>query len=184
MSRRKKLSVEVKTILLTESGYRCAVPTCRGILALDMHHLVEVSEGGGNDASNLIALCPSCHALYHRKTIKQESLYVYKAMLVALSQAFDFQSIDRLLFLNMMPENFLVLSGDGVLQFDRLIANDLVGVEMKANNDWEIVTYIVNINPKGKLLIEAWKSGDRERVKEVLLNTVVVDNTDKVDGMQ
>ncbi|MAT97094.1 MAG: hypothetical protein CL608_08130 [Anaerolineaceae bacterium] len=165
---RKNLSLKTRTIVLTEAGYRCAVPTCRGILALDMHHIWEVSEGGGNDPSNLIALCPTCHALYHRGTISQESIYTYKAMLVALSHAFDFQTIDRLLFLSLCPQDYLVLSGDGVLQFDRLIASSLATVELKANNNWQIVTYTVNISEKGKQLIEAWKQGNREIIASTL----------------
>src|SRR5712675_1180017 len=75
---RKDLPARTRLFLLTESGYRCAVPICRNILALDMHHIWEVSAGGSDDPANLIALCPTCHALYHRGTIKAESIYVYK----------------------------------------------------------------------------------------------------------
>ena len=112
---RKSLPLRTVTVVLTEAGYRCAVPTCRGILALDMHHIWEVNAGGGDDASNLLALCPTDHALYHRGTISSESMYVYKAMLVAMSQAFDLDAIDRLLFLSMYDKDFLIVSGDGVL---------------------------------------------------------------------
>src|SRR5262245_31948622 len=121
---RKDTPVKTATIVLTEAGYRCAVPTCRGILALDMHHIWEVAAGGGDDPANLIALCPTCHALYHRGTISADSIYAYKAMLVALSQAFDLEAIDRLLFLNLCPE-YLLVSGDGLLHFARLIAAGL-----------------------------------------------------------
>lgn len=165
---RDGLPMKTRTIILTESGYRCAVPTCRGILALDMHHIWEVSAGGGDDPSNLIALCPTCHALYHRKTIKAESIYVYKAMLVAITRAFDLEAIDRLLFLESCPKDFLVVSGDGLLHFSRLIAAGLATVELKANNNFQLVTYAVNIHKKGRLLIEAWKQGDRTRLKEVM----------------
>ena len=96
---RKNLSLKTITIVLTEAGYRCAVPNCRGILALDMHHIWEVAAGGGDDPANLIALCPTCHALYHRGTISADSVYAFKAMLVAISRAFDLDAVDRLLFL-------------------------------------------------------------------------------------
>jgi predicted restriction endonuclease len=109
---RKNLSLKTQVIVLTESGYRCAVPTCRNILALDMHHIWEVSTGGSNDPSNLIALCPTCHALYHRGTIKADSIYAYKAMLVAITRAFDVEAIDRLLFLESCKKDFLVVSGE------------------------------------------------------------------------
>lgn len=165
---RIKLSLATRVIVLTESGYRCAVPTCRKILALDMHHIWEVSKGGNDDPSNLIALCPYCHAMYHRGTIKEESIYVYKAMLVAITRAFDVEAIDRLLFLETCENDFLVVSGDGLLHFGRLIAAGLASVDQKSNNNWQIVTYAVNLSEKGRQLIEAWRCGDRIKLKEVL----------------
>jgi hypothetical protein len=165
---RGKLPLKTRTIVLTEAGYRCAVPTCRGILALDMHHIWEVVYGGGDDPSNLVALCPTCHALYHRGTILSESIYLYKAMLVAISRAFDLEAVDKLLFLTTCSQDFLVVSGDGLLHFARLIAAGLADVHLKANNNFLIVTYAVNISEKGKQLIEAWRDGDRARVSQVL----------------
>jgi hypothetical protein len=165
---RKNLSLKTQVIVLTESGYRCAVPSCRTILAIDMHHIWEVSAGGSNDPSNLIALCPTCHGLYHRGTIKADSIYAYKAMLVAITRAFDVEAIDRLLFLESCKKDFLVVSGDGLLHFSRLIAAGLAIVEQKSNNNWQIVTYAVNINDKGRQLIEAWKKGDRTHLRQVL----------------
>ena len=162
---RKNLPVTTRELLLTESGYRCAVPTCRNILALDMHHIWEVQAGGSDDPSNLIALCPTCHSLYHRGNITAESIYTYKAMLVAISRAFDIDAVDRLMFLNGCALDFLVVSGDGLLHFGRLIAAGLATVQQKANNNWQIVTYAVNISDKGHMIIEAWKQGDRTRLK-------------------
>jgi hypothetical protein len=118
--------------------------------------------------ANLIALCPTCHALYHRGTIKQDSIYAYKAMLVAIGRAFDLEAIDRLLFLNMCPHDYLVLSGDGVLHFSRLIAAGLVNVEQKANNAWQLVTYAVNISEKGSQLIHAWQQGNQTAIAKAL----------------
>jgi hypothetical protein len=169
---RDNLPLKTRVIVLTESGYRCAVPTCRNILALDMHHLWEVSAGGGDDPSNLIALCPTCHALYHRGNIKAESIYVYKAMLVAITRAFDVEAIDRLLFLESCKKDFLVVSGDGLLHFSRLIAAGLASGEQKSNNNWQLVTYAVNIQDKGRQLIEAWKQGDRTRLRQVMAGPV------------
>ncbi len=165
---RKKLSLKTTTIVLAEAGYRCAVPTCRGILALDMHHMYQVAKGGGDDPSNLIALCPTCHALYHRGTISSDAIYAYKGMLVAISRAFDVEAVDRLLFLSPLAKDFLVVSGDGLLHFGRLIAAGLASVEQKANNNWQLVTYAINISEKGKQLIEAWRQGDRTRLTRVL----------------
>lgn len=165
---RKNLSRNIVTAVLTEAGYRCAVPTCRGILALDLHHIWGVAAGGPDEPHNLIALCPTCHALHHRGTISQEAIYAYKAMLVALTHAFDVGAADRLLFLNNCAKDWLIVSGDGLLAFGRLIVSGLATMEMKANNDWELVTYAVNISAKGKQLIDAWREGDRARLTAAL----------------
>jgi hypothetical protein len=165
---RARLSVSAVTRVLTEAGYRCAVPTCRGILALDMHHIWEVSAGGGDDPSNLIALCPTCHRLYHSGRISADAIYAYKAMLVAISRAFDLEAVDRLLFLDPLSRDFLIVSGDGVLSFARLIAAGLASVQQKANNNFQIVTYAVNISAKGRLLIDAWRQGDRTRLSQAM----------------
>lgn len=172
---RKKLPVETRELLLTECGYRCAVPRCRNILALDMHHIWPVHAGGSDDLSNLIALCSYCHGMYHRGNISAESIYIYKAMLVAISRAFDIDAVDRLMFLNGLNKDFLVVTGDGLLHFARLIAAGLATVELKKNNDWQIVTYAVNISEKGRLIIEAWQQGDRVRLKKVIGGPVPVD---------
>lgn len=174
--KRKKIPIETRELLLTECGYRCAVPTCRNILALDLHHIDEVHAGGSNDASNLVALCSYCHDMYHRGNITVESIYIYKAMLVAISRAFDIDAVDRLLFLNGCEKDFLVVSGDGLLHFGRLIAAGLATVEQKANNEWQIVTYSVNISDKGRQIIEAWKQGDRMRLKTAISGPVPVNN--------
>ncbi len=96
---RTAIPLDVKMQVLTEAGYRCAVPTCRNILAIDLYHIVEVKDGGPNEASNLLALCPMCHALYTRGTISREAINTWKLMLVTLNHAFDQESISNLLFL-------------------------------------------------------------------------------------
>jgi hypothetical protein len=171
-SNRKSIPVDIRLTVLTEAGFRCAVPTCRSILALDLHHLQEVSEEGKNEPSNLIALCPTCHALYHRGTIPRESLYVWKQLLIALMQAFDKQTIDDLLFLDTVgsnvnennvaeiTKNTLALSGDGVLKFSRLIAAGLAGYLVITNNAWQLVSYTVFLTHKGKKLVSDWKAGN------------------------
>ena len=114
--------------------------------------------------------------MYHRGTITAESIYIYKSMLVAISRAFDIEAVDRLLFLNECEKDFLVVSGDGLLHFGRLIAAGLATVEQKRNNNWQIVTYSVNISEKGRQIIEAWKEGDRTRLKKVIGGPVPGDN--------
>ena len=83
--KRKYISKKARIVVLTEAGYRCAVPTCRTILAIDLHHIIHVSEGESNDPSNLLALCPTCHALYHRGEIFKDSILAWKQLLIDLN---------------------------------------------------------------------------------------------------
>ena len=166
-ARRKALPQDVRLTVLTESGWRCAVPTCRTILALDLHHLVEVSAGGGDDPKNLLALCPTCHRLHHRGDLTQEALYAYKAILVSLSNAFDVATVDQLLFLDTVAGRSLQIQGQGVLTFMRLIAAGLADFGF-LNRDMGVEFYEVKLTGKGKGLLDAWKSGKRDRVGEVL----------------
>ena len=71
---RKKVPKKVVIEVLTEAKYRCAVQTCRNIFAIDIHHIIEVVEGGDNELANLIALCLTCHALFHRGIISRDSI--------------------------------------------------------------------------------------------------------------
>jgi hypothetical protein len=104
---------------------------------------------------------------------------VYKAMLVAITRAFDVEAIDRLLFLESCNKDFLVVSGDGLLHFSRFIAAGLATVEQKSNNNWQLVTYTVNIQLKGRQLIEAWKQGDRARLRQVMSGPIPGGTKDK-----
>ena len=165
---RKKIPTAVRQAVLVEAGYRCGVPTCRTILAIDLHHLLEISNDGLDDQANLICVCPTCHALYHRGVIPKEALFAWKGTLIALNAAFDNDAVDKLLFLSLIPVDYLIVSGDGLLNYSRLIAADLARVDMKANNGFQLVTYAVNISDKGRKLIEAWKSGNRAQVADAL----------------
>jgi HNH endonuclease len=167
MKSRRPTPNNVVLQVLTEAGYRCAVPTCRNILAIDLHHIMEVVEGGGNETANLLALCPTCHALFHRGTIKRESIYAWKLILISLSRAFDVSAIDDLLFLSNDSISNLGISGDGVLKFSRLIAAGLAEFHLMIQNG-PLVLYQVALTAKGHQLIDAWTSGNRQAVAGAL----------------
>ena len=130
-----RVSIATRIQVLTEAGYRCAVPTCRHPLALDLHHMEEVSAGGSDDVGNLLALCPTCHSLYHRGTIPGESIYAWKSMLITLSRAYSTECIDNLLLLAAVGDEEtdpmayfkeLEVSGDAVLRLAPLINSGMV----------------------------------------------------------
>lgn len=158
----------VKREVLIEAGYRCRVPTCRNLLIVDLHHIVDVAEGGGNEPGNLLPLCPTCHALYTRGQITRDAAKAWKAVLVSLNQAFDRRTIDDLIFLEGVgksQEDF-VCTGDGVTRFTQLYAAGLAryvyfyGMRGGMNVD----SYRVAITPKGKRLLDAWRSGDSNAI--------------------
>lgn len=45
-----------------------------GAIAVDVHHIIFKSHGGGNEADNLIALCRTCHSKAHSNKKFNESL--------------------------------------------------------------------------------------------------------------
>ena len=47
---------------LRRARYRCQAPGCRSRRGLHVHHVIFRSQGGSNDDSNLVVLCP-CHHL-------------------------------------------------------------------------------------------------------------------------
>ncbi len=171
MTKRNKPKRDVVVAVLTESGYRCAVPTCRCILATDIHHIHEVAKGGKNEIGNLIALCPNCHRLFHRGEIKRESIYTWKSMLVSLSQAFDKASLDQLIFLSLPTSSNLLVSGDGVLQFSRLIASGLATFQsnpLVLKDATPHLLYTLRLTTRGEQLVAAWLGGDRTALKRVI----------------
>ena len=184
MAPRKSVPTETMRLVLAEAGYTCANPTCRNQIALDIHHLVEVAKGGGDTPDNLLALCPGCHALHTRGTIPADAVKSWKGIVVALNHAFDKESISNLLFLDKMERekhgHFLKLSGDGVLKFTNLIAAGLAQVQLIYQQvggafNIPVTVYHVSLTPRGKSLIESWKSGDRVGVRGALAQPLVAD---------
>jgi hypothetical protein len=169
-----------------EAGYRCGNPVCRTILAIDLHHIVPTSDDGGDDPDNLIALRPTCHALYHRGVISQEAIRNWKGILVTLNHAFDLETIDKLLFLRKVHKSqLLFFSRDGVLEFLRLIASGLAAFsvvrwEGGSTSYYDFPStqtapippserdYLVRLTQKGLMLVDAWIKGDRSVVVSAL----------------
>ena len=160
------LSRSIRTKVLTETGFRCGIPTCRGILAVDVHPLTQIDEDGAQDASNFIALCPACHEAHRLGTITTETLHTYKSVLMSLTSAFDIRTIDLLLLLVGLPRDPLIVSGDGVLAFAGLAAAGYAEVRMTANNGKLLANYAVNATPRGRLLVEAWKTATPKTDRE------------------
>lgn len=167
MARPRAIRVDVRRSVLIEAGYRCAVPTCRNLLVLDLHHIVPVRDGGSDDAHNLLALCPTCHQLFERGTMDATAVRTYKATLEALSHAFDTESLDLLVFLDQASPGSLGVDGTGLLRFARLAANGLAEWRLGLQNG-PLLLYTVQITDKGRRLLEAWRTANRDVLSEVL----------------
>jgi len=173
---RKRLTIAQKQELLMEAGYRCGNPRCVVILAvhiLEDHHIVHVSEGGGNQLSNCLALCPNCHTLYHHEDISRDAIRHWKGLLLALNHAFDRRGMELLRFLYMTKDNPVPLwfSADGVLQFANLIASGLVELgEQKAASPWQLPEsrHRVVLNETGMALMEAWMADDEKKYLQLI----------------
>jgi hypothetical protein len=167
--KRKKIPMDVRKLVLHESGYKCANPVCRTVLTLDIHHIEHLADDGGDLADNLLALCPNCHAQYHRGIITKESVRTWKLVLLSLNEGFDKHSIDLLLALSHL--GFHYVSGDGVLNCASLIAAGLIESTRgmfredgsgQLSDRLGIQVYTLHLTEKGKRFVEGWKSGKQD----------------------
>lgn len=151
---RKALPIDTRSTILHECGYKCGNPSCRMILTLEIHHLEQVADGGTNEPTNLLALCPNCHTLHHNGIIPIESLRAWKHLLLSLNHAFDSRLIDLLLALKKLRR--IWISGDGVIQCAPGIASGLIKVEPQINTD----NYSASLTEKGMEFVIQWEAGN------------------------
>ena len=156
MIRRRTIPTDARSLTLHECGYKCANPACRMVLTLHIHHLEQISEGGSDDTTNLLALCPNCHSLHHSGVIPLTSLRAWKHVLLALNQAFDTRLVDLLLALRKLKT--VIASGDGVLQCSQGVASGLIEVVFRVGFD----DYAIRLTEKGQRFIESWEAGNEE----------------------
>jgi 5-methylcytosine-specific restriction endonuclease McrA len=65
-------------IKITAKG-RCEYPSCNQETHLEVHHIITRSEGGSNELSNLIILCPNHHRMAQAGDIPRDKLqYIVK----------------------------------------------------------------------------------------------------------
>jgi hypothetical protein len=157
-----------------EAAYRCGNPRCGHVLTLQVHHIEWVEDGGGNEPSNLLPLCPNCHASHTAGHIPQEAVRHWKAMVVALNHSFDRESMDLLLLLNDGDWNKMPITTDGVLRFagllrarlvqrrGHIVGGKMVGGVISTPYCW------LELTERGKLLIVAWLEGDEEKYRQLV----------------
>ncbi len=88
MNDRPPIPAQLRRDVLVEAGHRCAIPTCK-TYPVDIHHIMPYETCLEHVFDNLIALCCTCHARYHRyEDIDQKSLQIYKANLGLLNHRY------------------------------------------------------------------------------------------------
>lgn len=165
---RKKPEVDVRQLVLHEAGYKCANPACRGIITLDIHHIVRVADEGKNHPDNLLPLCPTCHALHHAGHIPQASVRAWKMLLLAMNSAFDRPSVDLLLVIHKLGS--LQVSGDTVATYSSLIVSGLLRRDCFSIGNFanSFSKYGLYLTDKGRAFVEAWIAGDQRTAIEQL----------------
>lgn len=63
--------------LMNAVWYRCENPYCNYTQFLDVHHIISEVDGGTHALSNLIVLCPRCHAAVHSHEVSPAVLRVW-----------------------------------------------------------------------------------------------------------
>jgi len=92
---RPSLSDALRRFVWRESGYRCAMPSCRSP-GVEVHHIVPWREaifrcGKPHPADDLIALCPACHARADDEDITRAELYEIKSGFLARQKITGFE---------------------------------------------------------------------------------------------
>jgi hypothetical protein len=161
-------------VVLLEAGYKCASPTCRHILTLELHHIVWVKNGGQNDPGNLLALCPNCHSLHTHGHIPAQAIQTWKSLLLALNSA-NHGTADLLLVLAADEARVAAaedpakvappyrFTGDGLPALAGLLTSGIIKVSSRFSgaNAWgsSMPSFEVRLTEKGRRLVAAWQSG-------------------------
>ncbi len=183
-SRRKTINASTRQAVLLEAGYKCANPSCRHILTLEIHHIIWVKKDGGNEPPNLVALCPNCHSLHTAGRIPSQAINVWKSLLVSLNNPHR-NSADLLLVLydeekrlarsttedSPRPPAFR-FTGDGLGALSGLLTAKLIEISRRFSGaayfGGGMPSFEVRLTSAGKQLVEAWRSGKPEKIKAAL----------------
>lgn len=157
---RPPIPADLKRRVLVEAGHRCAIPTCRCMVGVEVHHIVPWEECKAHSYENLIALCPTCHSLVHSGKVDRKSQRMYKANLRYTHDRFSQFEVDVLFELYGKPaEHWELFPAQMRLLVKRLIdAGFIVWIQtdnkasvgkMKLNPDG------MRITPEGRAYIDS-----------------------------
>jgi hypothetical protein len=144
-----------------------------------------VSQGGGNEPENLLALCPNCHSLHTAGHIPEHAVRAWKGLLISLNNP-QRGNADLLLILDAEEARVreaadpaaaappFRFSGDSLPAMAGLITSGLIEISRRFSGAaWfggGAPSFEVRLTTSGRLLVEAWKAGDPARVSAALRN--------------
>jgi hypothetical protein len=180
---RKSIPPATRDLILMEAGYKCANPTCRHILTLELHHIDWVKDGGDNSPSNLLALCPNCHSLHTYGQIPALAIQTWKQLLISLNDS-NRATADLLLVLYHEEKRIEAaedpskvappfrFTGDGLPALSGLITSGLLEISKRYLGAGvfgaSLPSFNVSLTGKGKQFVQAWLEGDSEQVASAL----------------
>jgi hypothetical protein len=85
---RPAIPLDLKRMVLIESGHRCAIPTCKHPTT-EIAHIIPWSKCKEHTFGNLIALCPNCHTRFDANQIDRKAMQTYKANLSLLNSRYS-----------------------------------------------------------------------------------------------
>ena len=129
----------VRDQMLVEARHRCTICAEK---CFELHHIVEQAEGGGDEAENLIVLCPNCHQhRYHRsREFTRDQLRLYKQQLKEQNE------IEKRLLLNL-DELRTRIGVDGAEALERELRTELSEAASQVSKD------------RSPVIASAWTSG-------------------------
>lgn len=68
-------SSSLKIALAHLRGGVCENCQYNNFAILNVHHIIEVCNGGSDDLDNLLLLCPNCHAVEHLNSPTSEDIF-------------------------------------------------------------------------------------------------------------
>jgi len=74
MKNTKVISAKTKKLIFQEANSRCAFCSESNIDTLEIHHIHERADGGGNEPENLILVCANCHNAITNNTISKSEV--------------------------------------------------------------------------------------------------------------
>lgn len=195
---RKAIPAPTRSAVLLEAAYRCANPRCRHILTLELHHLLWVRDGGGNEHDNLIALCPNCHALHTAGHTPSEAIYAWKGLLVSLNNPHQ-GAADLLLVLHREEERLRLaganavnkgstqppfhFTGDGLGMLSGLMTAGFIEIDRRFSgvNAWgsSMPSFTVRLTDLGRSMVDAWLAGAPSEVEAALRRVTDVRAADR-----